>query len=136
MQNHQNPASADVCTVFTAAKTQRPPRAKRLQTIRTELPQKAEKLGLVPPGATLLPAAPTYSRHRHYDCNGFAVVESSDSLGNEIALQKPHIPDKPNERHGRWYGSECRVDSSGIKWSRFHPNFVVDNFGDLVPVPA
>lgn len=137
VQTNPNPASADVCTAFPAAKAQRAPRAKRLQSLRTELLQKAENLGLVPPGASLLPACPKLTKHDYSYSSAYFSIESSDELGNEIRLQTAHKPDKSFERHGVWYGSETRVDSTGKKWRRgLDHDYVVDNFGDLVPVPA
>ena len=136
MQNQPNPVSADVCTVFPAAKPQRVPRAKRLQGLRTELLQKAENLGLVPPGESLLPAAPKFTQHENKDGFEYRRVMSGDGAGSEIRLQNAYQP-AYFERPGRWYGHETRVDTLGRKWSRaLDHEYVIDNFGDLVPVPA
>jgi len=103
--------------------------------MQTSSPTPASAHACTARAAILLPAAPKYTRHRHFNTAGYNVVESSDAIGNEIALQTPYKPSGESEWPGVWYGNEVRVDNDGRMWSHFfRHNYVVDNFGDLVEV--
>lgn len=81
--------------------------------------------------------APTYTNHVYRDSGDFRTIKSSDNAGNSVHLQTPYFPKGKWERCGVWYGSETRIDSTGRKWGRtLDHDYVVDNFGELVAVPA
>jgi hypothetical protein len=90
----------------------------------------------VPPGAVVLLAA-HYTQHRHRDGAEYRTVRSYDDLGNEVWLQSGYEVDPSSTRRPwLWYGNEARVDTQGEIWLRSLPNHIVNDFGDLVPVPA
>lgn len=87
--------------------------------------------------ALLLPALEGYTRHEYGGSKDYRSLVSCDQKGNQIRLQTPYGVCGPYERPGRWYGSVRRIDGSGREWSSpLAHNYVVDNFGNLVAVPA
>lgn len=85
--------------------------------------------------AITLPAAPAPTRHSFRDMSFACSLTMRNARGDEIRLQREHRPDT-TDRQGIWYGSESRVDSAGREWEASLPRHVIDDFGNLVAVPA
>lgn len=81
-----------------------------------------------PQGIILRPRAGAVTSR--FICGG-SVLESSDESGWKIWLQKDvagsHAP-------GQWFGSQSRLDQDGNRWICPELNYVIDDFGTLVPV--
>ena len=58
--------------------------------------------------------------------------------GAEVAMYRDHTNEHgSNDWHpARWWGSETLLDAQGREWRRSLPNYVMDDFGNLVEVPA
>ncbi len=72
--------------------------------------------------------APGAVHHVTWAVDG-TVLRVSDDAGWSIWLQRDH-----GDRDPRWYGSETRMDSMGVAWSRQMWRHVTDDFGTLVKV--
>ena len=119
---HQRKASADVCTA--------PTHELRGSYLRVWEKQEA-------PDQVLIPLTPTFTKHNYWEFEDHRSIVSEDKDGNRVRLQTAYIPKSNWQRHGVWYGNETRVDTLGRAWSRsLDHNYVVDNFGELVAVPA
>lgn len=84
----------------------------------------------------------TMLRARYFGVGGYQGFSlTSDCGSREITLYKRY-PDADSARHGsrpdpaRWSGHETRKDSTGREWTSCTPAYVVNDFGDLVEVPA
>jgi len=62
----------------------------------------------------------------------------SSSNGAEVAMYRDHINvHNSNSWHpAHWWGSESLVDGQGREWHRSLAKHVMDDFGNLVEVPA
>jgi len=84
--------------------------------------------------AVHLPAPAGPFSFNFYD-HGAALIlcTRTESHTHTFDLQREHVPKNPANA-GRWYGTECRKDAHGRRWSHWLPDHVVDDFGTLVPV--
>ncbi|MFC5524041.1 hypothetical protein [Polaromonas jejuensis] len=126
------PASAQLATALVS-----PEVAKLLHKLQGQIIKEAT--AALAPAEFTLPAAPVYTRHTYSDRHTHRRIESSDAAGNSIALQTHHLakPELPWIRPGLWYGDETRTDAQGRCWTRtLDSNYVMDDFGTLVEVPA
>ncbi len=94
----------------------------------------------VPPGAIILqPRGKPTRQENHEHGRGYRQVVCNAKDGSAIRLQTPFIADPKYsfQRPGVWYGSEDRVDEIGRRWSSTTArDYVMDDFGELVPVGA
>ena len=119
---HQQTARADVCTTTIPG--------LRGSYVRVWEKQEA-------PDQVLIPHSPNFTKHVYMENGEFRSLHSHDKDGNSMRLQTAYVPRSTGDRVGVWYGGETRVDSIGRKWNRsLEHRYVVDNFGDLVAVPA
>lgn len=72
--------------------------------------------------------APGALRHVIWAVDG-TVLRVSDDAGWVVWLQRDH-----GNRDQQWYGSETRLDSTGVAWNRQLGRYVMDDFGTLVKV--
>ena len=117
----RSPARADVCTTTIPG--------LRGSYVRVWEKQEA-------PDQILIPLSPTYTKHNYWEFEEHRCLVSKDKDGNSTHLQTRYIPKLNSDRYGVWYGTETRVDTIGRKWHRELKHYVVDNFGELVAVPA
>jgi hypothetical protein len=84
----------------------------------------------------LLLAASTLGKAR-FTYSGEYITYDKRSADNthEFYLQCQPFTDDPKQR-GKWYGHESRTDQHGNEWRRLLKYHVVDDFGNLVAVPA
>lgn len=93
------------------------------------LQQEAADAAAPAPGTVTLP--PVGTLRPSSACDGTYLAAYGSGRSNSITLLLNHGRQRP----AKWSGSETRYDDHGHRWER---NFyaVVDNFGDLVEVPA
>ena len=82
----------------------------------------------------ILPRVKQYTTHE-FDASGSHLSLTSQGSGGSFRLQTAYAP-SGHEKAGVWYGSETRLDTEGEEWHRYVGHHVVDNFGNLVAVPA
>ena len=105
-----------------------PRAAELLHTLYAETLAAAEASLPVPPTDTVVLAPHGALCHHHGDSSHtFAYFDNYDT---SIRLSRYH-----DDRTSGWTGYEKRMDASGRTWER-RVNAVIDNFGDLVEVPA
>ena len=84
------------------------------------------RLTLLPPGGHK-----RISFDDRYDC---LTIAHSDGSSIDIYRCRTTETDHRTFPPHTWFGSECRVDSNGRKWSSQLPLMVQDDFGNLVAV--
>lgn len=90
------------------------------------LQEAAEAAGPAPGTVVLAP----HGAPHHHGATSNSAYAYFDNFETAIKLYRFHGDTTPF-----WTGYEKRLDASGRTWER-HVNAVVDNFGDLVEVPA
>ena len=67
---------------------------------------------------------------RYLDDGSFQVSRRG---GYAATIYFRRAPGEKHEHRGFW-GTEERVDERGVRWSRYLPHMVMDDFGSLVPM--
>ena len=129
-------ASAPARTVLTPTS---PAVAKLLHALQAEMLEETHGLNVVPAGAIVLPALTT----------GFAHFENEGNTTSLAIGRHPNHTDMYTVRHSRpkdwlpewwhparWSLHSTRTDTSGRRWASFCGTYVMNDFGDLVEVPA
>lgn len=84
----------------------------------------------------VLPALGNLNRPRFgYPAQCIVYTNENQDRTQSLRLQREIIPTRPNAP-GIWYGSETRTDATGRQWTSSLADHVVDDFGNLVEVPA
>jgi len=110
--------------------------------LQAETMKESHSPATVPPGATVLPALPALASDDYYfSHHGNTHMLAIGSSDNSDTYSKRHrCPDswvglvKWNPAH--WTQSLCRTDAQGRAWTCSGGDYVIDDFGSLVQVPA
>jgi hypothetical protein len=87
------------------------------------------------PGDSITLSVPPVTSWTYFEsCNSCAVFGHAVDHGHVLSLQTKYCPDDARDI-GLWFGSETRLDDTGRAWfSSLPDHYVVDNFGNLVPL--
>ena len=88
-----------------------------------------------PPGVLLPPLGKIGRPEFHYSNQCVVYTNENQDCTQRLRLQCEIIPERPSHA-GIWYGSETRTDATGREWRSSLGDHVVDDFGNLVEVPA
>lgn len=132
MQTPHPPASVTLAPVSPAL-------AALIHQVQAEAVAAATPAPL-PEGAIVVLPRPADVRVRnayHRESNGYRSLTAYFADGTELQLQTCCCtdPEYKSLAAGIWYGSHSLLDTAGREWtSRFRTQFVIDEFGTLVPV--
>lgn len=68
--------------------------------------------------------------------SAYYIHTPSNSYAISLYRGRPDASDKHPHQDGVWWGSESRLDSHGVEWSRRMGRYICNDFGDLVEVAA
>lgn len=120
MNARRQPIKAAGATVLA------PMSATAAELLHRLLQEAADAVAAAPGTVVLAPHGAPY----HHGATNNSAYAYFDNFETAIKLYRFHGDTTPF-----WTGYEKRLDASGRTWER-HVNAVVDNFGDLVEVPA
>jgi hypothetical protein len=106
-----------------------------IHKLQSALIQERLQAKAVPPGAVVLVAPTDFTKQRFHDGGIAVALTCTADNGCQIRLQRDYCPASAKTA-GRWYGTETRFDAAGGAWRTSAKHYVVNDFGQLVAVPA